>query len=91
MAQNQATQMISEMKKFAGFSAAEQRFICRSLDVAARGADGAAALPYLHPDRRRVLLASLTAEEAAAFGWSNSDPAFTPEWIDDVEIVVSQS
>jgi hypothetical protein len=180
MAQNQATQMISEMKEFAGFSAAEQRYICRSLDVAARGADaltvwsrspaeaasirmqarlyrtvvelirnnvpddigidataeiigslitisafdlgegkierfsayrflyerllgpsvrpwlasafvGAAALPYLHPNRRRTLLASIAADEAAAFGWSNSDPAFIPEWVDEVEMTVSQS
>ena len=180
MAKNQATQMISEMKEFATFAAAEQRYICRSLDVAARGADaltvwsrspaeaasiktqaklyrtlldlirnsvpddididataeiigplitisafdlgegkierfsayrflyerllgpsvrpwlasaflGAAALPYLHPDLRRALLASITADEAAAFGWSNSDPAFTPEWVDEVEMTVSKS
>jgi hypothetical protein len=180
MARTQATQMISEMKEFAGFSAAEQRFICRSLDVAARGADaltvwsrspaeeasirrqarlyltlvelirnsvpddididaiaevigplitisafdlgegkierfsayrflyerllgpsvrpwlasafvGAAAVPYLHPDLRRTLLASIGADELAAFGWSNSDPAFTPEWVDEVEVTVSES
>ena len=36
MAQNQAMQMIFEMKEFARFSGAEQRYICRSLDVAAR-------------------------------------------------------
>jgi hypothetical protein len=181
MAKNQAIQMISEMKEFATFTAAEQRYICRSLDVAAPGVDaltvwsrspaeatsiktqsrlyrtllevvrnsvpddididataeiigplitisafdlgegkierfsayrflyerllgpsvrpwlasafvGAAALPYLHPDLRRILLASITAEEGAAFGWSNSAPAFIPEWVDDVEItVLSQS
>jgi hypothetical protein len=180
MAKNQATQMISEMKEFATFAPAEQRYICRSLEVAVRGVDaltvwsrspseaasiktqsrlyrtllelirssvpddididatveiigrlitisafdlgegqierfsayrflyerllgssvrpwlasafvGAAALPYLHPDRRRVLLASMTAEEGAAFGWSNSDPAFIPEWVDEVEMSVSQS
>src|SRR5689334_5692168 len=39
MAQNEATQMIVEMKEFATFSAAEQRYIRRSLDVAARGID----------------------------------------------------
>jgi hypothetical protein len=48
-------------------------------------------LPYLHPDRRRTLLASITAEEAVAFGWSNSDTAFIPEWVDEVEMSVSQS
>ena len=180
MAKNQATQMISEMKEFATFAAAEQRYIGRALDVAARGPDaltvwsrspaeaasiraqaklyrtlldlirnsvpddididataeiigplitisafdlgegkierfsayrflyerllgpsvrpwlasaflGATALPYLHPDLRRALLASITAGEAAAFGWSNSDPAFIPEWVDEVEMTVSKS
>jgi hypothetical protein len=41
MARNQAIQMISEMKEFASFSGAEQRYIRRSLDVAARGAQAA--------------------------------------------------
>lgn len=179
MARNQAIQMISEMKEFAAFSAAEQRYICRSLDVAARGADatglwsrnpvetasikaqdklyrtllkvirnsipddidihamaeiigllitisafdlgggkierfaayrflyerllgpsvrpwlpsafvGAAGLPYLHPGLREALLGSITAGEVAAVGWSNSDPAFFPEWVDELEITPSQ-
>ena len=180
MARNQALQMITEMKEFATFSGAEQRYICRSLDVATRGADAttpwsrspaeaanikgqdrlyrallelirnsvpddigidstaeiigplitistfdlgegkiegfssyrflyerllgpsvrpwlpsafvaAAALPCLHPDVRKALLSSITATEAAAVGWSNSDPAFIPEWVDEVEIALSQS
>ena len=178
MARNQAIQMISEMKEFASFSGAEQRYIRRSLDVAARGAQAAAlwarspveaaridaqdklyrtllelirnsipddididataeiigslitisafdlgeaklerftayrflyerllgpsvrawlpsafvaaaALPYIHPDVRRSLLASITAEEAAAVGWSNTDSTFIPEWVDQVEVTVS--
>jgi hypothetical protein len=180
MARKQASQMISEMMEFATFSPAEQRYICRSLDVGSRGAEalrvwsrspheaasikaqdrlyrtllelirnsvpddigidataeiigplitlsgfdlgegrierfstyrflyerllgpsvrpwlpsafvGAAALPYLHPVLRKALLASITPGEAGAFGWSNSDPAFTPEWVDEVELTVSQS
>jgi hypothetical protein len=179
MAKDRANQMISEMKEFAAFGPAEQRYICRSLDVAARGADAlaiwprgpkeaasmkaqgrlyrtllevirnslpddigidataeiigplitisafdlgegkiecfaayrflyerligasvrpwlpsafvaAAALPYLHPDLRKSLLASISAGEAAALGWSNAEPAFIPEWVDEVEITVSQ-
>lgn len=178
MAQNQATQIITEMKEFAAFGAAEQRYICRSLDVAARGATaaerwsrnsaeaasiktqvrlyrtllelvgnsvpddididatgeiigplltisafdlgegklerfaayrflyerllgpsvrpwlpsafvGAAALPYIHPDLRKGLLGSITAGEATAIGWSNNDPVFIPEWVDEVEVTVS--
>ncbi|HVU31216.1 MAG TPA: hypothetical protein VHE36_12535 [Sphingomicrobium sp.] len=37
MAQSKAAKMIEEMKEFAGFTVAEQRYICRSLDVAAHG------------------------------------------------------
>jgi hypothetical protein len=180
MARNQATQVISEMKEFATFSAGEQRYIRRSLDVASRGPDalalwsrspaeaasikaqerlyrtllelirnsvpddigidataeiigplmtisafdlgegkiegfpayrflyerllgasvrswlpsafvGAAALPYLHPELRKVLLGSITASDAAAVGWSNADPAFIPEWVDEVEVRVSEA
>lgn len=178
MAPNQATQMLSEMKEFAAFKPAEQRYIARSLDVAARGADAtdlwsrnpveaasieaqsrlyrtllelirnsvpddigidataeiigplititafdlgegkierfaayrflyerllgpsvrpwlpsafvaAAALPYLHPDLRKSLLASIGANEAAAVGWSNTNPTFIPEWVDEIEVTVS--
>jgi len=178
MARNQANQMIAEMKEFACLSPAEQRYIRRSLDVAARGADAtrpwsrslaetasiktqgrlyctllevirnsvpddigidetaeiigplitisafdlgegkiegfaayrflyerlvgpavrpwlpsafvaAAALPYIHPELRKSLLGSISAEEAVAIGWSNSAPAFIPEWVDKVEINVS--
>jgi hypothetical protein len=178
MAQNAATQIIAEMKEFAAFSAAEQRYIRRSLDVAARGAEAtkpwarnlaetasiqaqdrlyrtllevirksvpddigidataeiigslitmsafdlgegkierfaayrflyerlvgpavrpwlpsgfvaAAALPYVHPELRKTLLGSITAGDAAAVGWSNRDPKFIPEWVDEVEIAVS--
>ena len=167
--------MILEMKEFAGFTAVEQRYICRSLDVAAHGATairrwsrdpletanikaqdklyrtllqvirnsvpddidiesmaeiigqlitlsafylsgakiagfcayrflyerllgpavrpwlpsafvGAASLPYLHPDLRKALLASISMGDAAAAGWSNSGPAFIPEWIAEPEI-----
>lgn len=180
MLRNQANDMIAEMKEFAAFSAGEQRYIRRSLDVAARGAEattpwsrsisetasikaqdrlyrtllevvrksvpddigidataeiigplitisafdlgerkirrfaayrflyerlvgpsvrpwlpsafvGAAALPYLHPELRKALLGSIAAGEAGAAGWSNSDPVFVPEWVDEVEISLSQA
>jgi hypothetical protein len=41
MAQKHAIQMITEMKEFAAFTAAEQRYIRRSLEVAAKGIDAA--------------------------------------------------
>ena len=177
MTRNQAAQIISEMKEFAGFSAGEQRFIRRSLDVASRGLEAAplwsrspdetasikmqdrlyrrmlelirtsipddigidaaaevlgplvtisasdlgegkierfsayrflyerllgpsvrpwlpsaflaaAALPYLHPDLRKTLLGSITPTDAATVGWSNAEPRFMPEWVDEVELAV---
>jgi hypothetical protein len=179
MVRNKADQMIAEMKEFASFTVVEQRYICRSLDVAALGvaaamrwsrgpvetasikaqdklyrtllevirnsvADdmdiesmaeiigqlvalyavdlgggnitdfrayrflyerllgpsvrpwlpsafvGAAALPYLHPDLRKALLASISVADAGAVGWSNSGPAFIPEWVDELEAISSQ-
>ena len=177
MAQKHAFQMITEMKEFAGFTAAEQRYVRRSLEVDAKGIDAAerwcrnageadsitaqarlyrslvrslrigipddiafdaaaellgplitlaafdlaegklssfaafrflyerllgggvrpwlpsaflaaAALPGLHPSHRKALLGSMTAEDAAAPGWSIREPAFTPEWVEKVPVTV---
>lgn len=48
----------------------------------------AAALPYLHPQRRKTLLGSLTESDAAAVGWSSRPPLFSPEWVDKVPVTV---
>ena len=45
----------------------------------------AAALPHLHPEKRRVLLQSISEAAATAPGWSNREPVFYPEWVDKVE------
>lgn len=45
----------------------------------------AAALPHLHPDKRRVLLQSISEQAATAPGWSNRRPSFFPQWVDKVE------
>jgi hypothetical protein len=45
----------------------------------------AAALPHLHPERRRVLLQSISEAAATAPGWSTREPAFYPEWVDKIE------
>ena len=178
MTQTHSSQIIAEMKEFASFSAAEQRYIRRSLDVLAKGVDAeerwsrdadekasirvqarfyrslipaiqsavpddidvatatefltslisvsafdlgegkllsyaayrflyerilggsvrpwlasayvaAAALPSLHPELRKTLLASITAGEAAANGWSSRDTSFSPEWVEKVPAAVS--
>ena len=45
----------------------------------------AAALPHLHPDKRRILLQSITENAATAAGWSLREPAFWPEWVEKVD------
>ena len=45
----------------------------------------AAALPHLHPDRRRTLLQSISESAATAPGWSSREPAFWPEWVEKVD------
>ena len=43
---------------------------------------GAAALPQIHPDKRKVLLQSISETAATAPGWSTREPAFYPEWVE---------
>lgn len=40
---------------------------------------GAAALPQIRPDHRRILLQTLSETAATASGWSASEPGFFPE------------
>lgn len=43
---------------------------------------GAAALPQIHPSRRKALLQSISEAAATAPGWSARAPSFYPEWVD---------
>ncbi len=45
----------------------------------------AASLPHLHPEKRRVLLQSISEAAATAHGWSNREPSFYPEWVEKVD------
>jgi hypothetical protein len=45
----------------------------------------AAALPHLHPERRRALLQSISEAAATAPGWSSREPVFYPEWVDKID------
>jgi hypothetical protein len=49
----------------------------------------AAALPHLHPERRRALLQSISEAAATAPGWSSREPVFFPEWVDKVDVTVA--
>lgn len=42
----------------------------------------AAALPLIRPDRRRVLLQSISEAAATAHGWSTRAPSFYPEFVE---------
>ncbi len=44
---------------------------------------GAAALPQIRPDRRKVLLQTLSEAAATAPAWSDAAPRFFPEFIDE--------
>lgn len=48
----------------------------------------AAALPHLHPEKRRALLQSISEAAATAPGWSNRSPSFYPEWVDKIEVTL---
>ena len=43
---------------------------------------GAAALPQIRPDRRKMLLQSISEAAATAPGWSPRPPCFYPEWVE---------
>ena len=45
----------------------------------------AAALPHLHPGRRRELLQSISESAATAPGWSSREAVFWPEWVEKVD------
>ena len=49
----------------------------------------AASLPHLHPDRRRILLQSISESAATAAGWSNREPVFWPEWVEKVDVAAA--
>lgn len=42
----------------------------------------AAALPHIPPDRRKLLLRSISETAATAPGWSMREPSFYPEWVE---------
>ena len=71
---------------------ASYRFLCERLIGASSrpwlpsAFCAAAALPHLHPERRRVLLQSISESAATAPGWSSREPVFWPEWVEKVDL-----
>jgi len=75
---------------FASYRFLYERLICAAVRPWLPAAFcAAAALPHLHPERRRALLQSISEAAATAPGWSNREPAFYPEWVEKVDITVA--
>jgi hypothetical protein len=45
----------------------------------------AASMPHLPPERRKMLLQSISEAAATAPGWSKRAPSFYPEWVEKVD------
>ncbi|MGE5952023.1 MAG: hypothetical protein ACM308_00145 [Qipengyuania vulgaris] len=89
---------IGKITRVAAFDLAQERIECfsafRFLYERLLGADArpwlpsafcaAAALPQIRPERRKMLLQSLSEAAATAPGWSDRAPSFFPEFIEEV-------
>lgn len=87
---------IGKLTRVAAFDLAQERLDCfsafRFLYERLLGADSrpwlpsafcaAAALPQIRPNRRKMLLQSLSEAAATAPGWSDAKPSFFPEFIE---------
>ncbi|MBX7458704.1 hypothetical protein K3152_10650 [Qipengyuania sp. 1NDH17] len=89
---------IGKITRVAAFDLAQERIECfsafRFLYERLLGADArpwlpsafcaAAALPQIRPERRKMLLQSLSEAAATAPGWSDRAPSFYPEFIEEI-------
>jgi hypothetical protein len=50
----------------------------------------AASMPHLQPDRRKLLLQSISEAVATAPGWSKRAPRFFPEWVEKVDATLAR-
>lgn len=87
---------IGKLTRVAAFDLAQERLSCfssfRFLYERLLGAEArpwlpsafcaAAALPQIRPDRRKLLLQSLSEAAATAPGWSDRAPSFYPEYVE---------
>lgn len=89
---------IGKITRVAAFDLAQERLECfsafRFLYERLLGAEArpwlpsafcaAAALPQIRPERRKMLLQSLSEAAATAPGWSDRAPSFYPEFIEEL-------
>ena len=90
---------IGKLTRVAAFDLAQERIACfssfRFLYERLLGAEArpwlpsafcaAAALPQIRPERRKILLQSLSEAAATAPGWSDRAPNFYPEYVEHAE------
>ncbi len=75
------------IENFAGFRFLYERLICADARPWLPTAFcAAAAMPHLPPERRRMLLQSISEAAATAPGWSKRAPTFFPEWVEKVDV-----
>lgn len=96
---NQIEGFIGKMARVAAFDLAQERIesfsAFRFLYERLLGAEvrpwlpsafcAAAALPQIRPELRKVLLQSLSEAAATAPGWSDREPSFYPEYVEQSE------
>lgn len=90
---------IGKLTRVAAFDLAQERLTCfcafRFLYERLLGAEvrpwlpsafcAAASLPHIRPERRKLLLQSLSEAAATAPGWSDREPSFYPEYVEQAE------
>ena len=100
-AMGEIERFIGKLVRIAAFDLAQERLVSfsafRFLYERLLGAEArpylpaafcaAAALPTIRPEQRKILLQSLSEAAATAPGWSQQNPSFFPEFIEDVELV----
>ena len=73
------------IESFSAFRFLYERLLCADVRPWLPSAFcAAAALPQIRPERRKVLLQSLSEAAATASGWSDRAPSFYPEFIAEV-------
>ncbi len=74
------------LKTFSAFRFLYERLLgARSRPYLPAAFCAASALPSIRPERRKLLLQSLSEAAATAPGWSEREPVFLPEYVDDFE------
>ena len=75
---------------FSAYRFLYERLVGPSVRPWCRARRRSSGLAFSPPKSSEGAVGSITAREVAAIDWSNFDPVFFPDWVDDVEITPSQ-